>query len=475
MHKWTHFIVSLSLALAASCGSVESNLRDGPILTVTQAGDGFGVVRSSPAAIDCGDTCSGPVPIDSVVNLTATAEQHSTFVGWSGDCSGSAATCSVEIGGDHDVTATFTRDRGTLEVSTIGSGEATIVSSPPGIDCGTICAADLPIGAEITLTLTSETGTRLESWSDICGDEDVCVFTFEQATTLSADIRKCSAAPSVFDTSGTYSVTVPQDCLAATIKAWGAGGGGTDGTVATGGGGGFASVRAPLLGHSTLQVVVGTGGAQGLAGSGAGGGGGSAVLFSTDLSDPIIVAGGGGGAGSFGRGGAGGGKSGFDDHTIRVQDSRGQGASTSGPGLGGQGVRGGLNGESGSSHDGGKGGADEPNLSGEAAKGGSGFGAGGAGGLFSGSDGGGGGGGGGGYFGGGGGGGGNSGGRGGVGGGGGSSYVSRAGNTDTEVEPGDDRGNAGKASSDADYADLAGRGNPTNGNPGRVVILWAAE
>ena len=77
----------------------------GSSLTVTRTGSGSGSVTSSPSGIDCGDTCSAPfaaVP----VTLTATPAAGSTFVGWSGDCSG-AGTCTVTPSTDHTVTATF--------------------------------------------------------------------------------------------------------------------------------------------------------------------------------------------------------------------------------------------------------------------------------------------------------------------------------------------------------------------------------
>lgn len=74
-------------------------------LTVTKSGSGS--VKSSPAAILCGSTCSGVFDWGTTVTLTATRAKGFSFVGWSGDgCSGTGA-CKVLMGGARSVTATF--------------------------------------------------------------------------------------------------------------------------------------------------------------------------------------------------------------------------------------------------------------------------------------------------------------------------------------------------------------------------------
>ena len=76
------------------------------LLAVRKAGTGDGLVTSSPAGIDCGDTCSVYLQEDSAVTLTATADEDSTFSGWSGACSGTA-DCMVTMDAAKSVTATF--------------------------------------------------------------------------------------------------------------------------------------------------------------------------------------------------------------------------------------------------------------------------------------------------------------------------------------------------------------------------------
>lgn len=64
-------------------------------LSVSVAGNGS--VRSQPAGIDCGGACGAQFDSGASVLLTATPGNGQLFSGWSGACSGSAATCSVTM------------------------------------------------------------------------------------------------------------------------------------------------------------------------------------------------------------------------------------------------------------------------------------------------------------------------------------------------------------------------------------------
>jgi hypothetical protein len=58
-------------------------------LTVNKSGTGSGTVTSSPVGITCGSACTNRYDAGSVVTLTATPGEGSTFTGWSGGgCSG---------------------------------------------------------------------------------------------------------------------------------------------------------------------------------------------------------------------------------------------------------------------------------------------------------------------------------------------------------------------------------------------------
>lgn len=69
--------------------------------------NGAGSVRSDPVGIDCGSTCSAPFANGVEVTLTATPSTGQVFAGWSGACSGTAATCAVSLTSARNVTASF--------------------------------------------------------------------------------------------------------------------------------------------------------------------------------------------------------------------------------------------------------------------------------------------------------------------------------------------------------------------------------
>lgn len=77
--------------------------------TLIVAVSGSGSVTSNPAGIyNCGTTCSAEYMQNSTVILSASPAVGWLFDGWSGGCSGTATTCTVILGADTTVGATFT-------------------------------------------------------------------------------------------------------------------------------------------------------------------------------------------------------------------------------------------------------------------------------------------------------------------------------------------------------------------------------
>lgn len=79
-------------------------------LTVTKLGNGVGSVTGDPDGISCGRDCRWSYPQDSVVTLTATPGANSMFIGWSGDCVGSSATCQLAMTKERSISAAFALD-----------------------------------------------------------------------------------------------------------------------------------------------------------------------------------------------------------------------------------------------------------------------------------------------------------------------------------------------------------------------------
>lgn len=132
----------------------------GPLVALTLqkgAGLGQGVVTSSPAAINCGNTCDSQTASflsGTQVTLTAVARTGDTFLGWSGGgCSGTGTTCTVTLTAATTVTADF--DGVSVTASVLGSNG--------GIAC---TPTKLAQGGDSVCTLTPDTGYGVASLDD---------------------------------------------------------------------------------------------------------------------------------------------------------------------------------------------------------------------------------------------------------------------------------------------------------------------
>jgi hypothetical protein len=81
-------------------------------LTVEKQGQGDGTVTSNPAGINCGLACQFSYQRGTIVTLTATPDEDSSFNDWhGGPCNNSSATtCQLVMDNNHTVSAHFDDD-----------------------------------------------------------------------------------------------------------------------------------------------------------------------------------------------------------------------------------------------------------------------------------------------------------------------------------------------------------------------------
>ena len=125
-----------------------------PTLTVSKTGTGTGSVSSSPVGITCGATCSNSFDYGTSVTLTRhTRDGLRLHRLVRGRLLGDRHLRGV---GDAapSVSAQFTLQTFSLDVSKTGTGTGSVSSSPVGITCGATCASSFDYGTVVTLTAT---------------------------------------------------------------------------------------------------------------------------------------------------------------------------------------------------------------------------------------------------------------------------------------------------------------------------------
>jgi len=178
-------------------------------LSVVREGTGSGAVASSPAGISCGATCSAAYDNGTVVTLTATPANGSTFEGWTGGGCAGTGTCTITLTANTTVFARFgvssSVTRFTLSVTREGSSSGTVTSSPAGIDCGTACAATYDSGTVVTLTATPAANATFDGWTGGgCSGTGPCTLTLTADTTVTArfNVRRVTLSVSRQGTGG---------------------------------------------------------------------------------------------------------------------------------------------------------------------------------------------------------------------------------------------------------------------------------
>jgi uncharacterized repeat protein (TIGR02543 family) len=164
--------------------------------TLTVEVTGAGSVSAGGGAVVCtaaGSPCAANIQEGTVVLFTAAPDAGQKFVGWTGACSGTQATCEVTIGGADVTVAAAFAPLGTFNVTVQRSGGGWVTSSPAGIDCGIgqhrACTASFTEGTSVTLTGHPTGGNFLQTWTGDCTGGGDCVLLMNADKTVAASFQ----------------------------------------------------------------------------------------------------------------------------------------------------------------------------------------------------------------------------------------------------------------------------------------------
>jgi hypothetical protein len=189
----------------AGNGLAQVTFADPQTLSVGTVGIGSGYVSSNPAGIDCETgsathtSCSAIFTAGDSVTLTANPATGSDFTGWAGGgCAGSATTCTVTMDQARGVSAEFSPEYHSLNVTRDGTGSGAVTSSPIGIDCGSACSQAFQYNAQITLSAEAATGSDFTGWSGSgCSGTGDCVVAMTEARDVTATFTADDPPPPV--------------------------------------------------------------------------------------------------------------------------------------------------------------------------------------------------------------------------------------------------------------------------------------
>ncbi len=172
-----------------------------PTVSVTLTGKGK--VTTANKSIDCGIVCTATYAAGSLVAMTAAPGSGSSFTSWTGACSGAAATCTVSVNGQDDVGAVFTplpsggggggggTATPTLQLKVSTSNPGVVTSNVGGINCGTVCSANVAVGTVVMLTATPPAGKTFAGWSGACtSSAPICIVSVNANLSAKASFNK---------------------------------------------------------------------------------------------------------------------------------------------------------------------------------------------------------------------------------------------------------------------------------------------
>jgi|GEM_PF-2021732 len=208
--------------------SVTVRFERRPVLTVTKSGAGSAHVTTSPAAIDCGATCSAPVPHDTTIVIRAVPADDSYVVGFSSGCTfGQRSTnCDFYSGTTSRTIDVVTALKSKVNVSLSGDGTGAVSSLSDTWSCNSNCSKLVDPRLPHRITVHPGGDSTFAGWGGACsGQQFTCTVDVTTDKTVIATFNKL---PSTGPGPGT--------------------GGGGSGSGSGGGGGGSSDAVGGLLG-----------------------------------------------------------------------------------------------------------------------------------------------------------------------------------------------------------------------------------
>ncbi|MGH2936009.1 MAG: InlB B-repeat-containing protein [Gaiellaceae bacterium] len=136
--------------------SVSAGFVSAGSTTLTVTVDGNGSVSGGGISCGAGATCSAPEASNATVTLTATPQSGYVLTGWSGGCTGTQSTCTMQMSSaSPSATASFA-PLTTLAVTV--SGDGYVEGGGIGCDAGQTCTAGETPDTSVTLTAHPNSG-----------------------------------------------------------------------------------------------------------------------------------------------------------------------------------------------------------------------------------------------------------------------------------------------------------------------------
>ena len=160
-------------------------------------GDG-GNISGEDIDCDTGDEdCTTAVTLGSTLTIVETPDDGFVFGGWSGACSGTSRSCTLQMDDDKTATGSFRKPRLTVSVNGNGTVTGGGIACTSGSSSG--CSSDEASGQDVTLTATPGSGGSFTSWSGCTSSSGAtCTVTMSGDKSVTANFSGGSVGPTTF-------------------------------------------------------------------------------------------------------------------------------------------------------------------------------------------------------------------------------------------------------------------------------------